>query len=393
MATLVWPKVPSNLSSVSRRLTPERIAGLVEGAASVAGQVELSGLLRSTVEIARELTGARYGALGVIGEHGGLVDFIHSGMGEEADEIDHYPTGIGVLGIITSTGKTIRVDNIAEHPDAAGFPEHHPVMTNFLGVPVRLGDRIFGNLYLTEKEGGFTEEDEILVEFLAVTAGSAVSTLRLQERLRRAALLEERERIARDLHDSIIQDLFAVGLNIQASVNLLDSDKAQAQAQVKAKLDDAVEQLDEAISELRRFIFDLRPPVWARPSLRQEIADLVGQLSAPYRAQVNLDVTCPSDSIPAGVSEQLLATIKEALSNALRHSGSAEIDIRVGCSQSQVEVSVADYGTGFDPDAASHGMGLANMAERVMTAGGSFRIDTEPGAGTVVRSTFPLGDV
>jgi len=185
MVPLVWPKVPSNLSSVSRRLTPERIAGLVEGAASVAGQVELSGLLRSTVEIARELTGARYAALGVIGEQGGLVDFIFDGMGDEADEIDHYPSGSGVLGVITSAGKTVRMDNIADHPDAAGFPKRHPQMTSFLGVPVRLGDRIFGNLYLTDKEGGFTEEDEILVEFLAVTAGSAVSTLRLQERLRR----------------------------------------------------------------------------------------------------------------------------------------------------------------------------------------------------------------
>jgi signal transduction histidine kinase len=391
MTRLEWPKVPSILSAVSQRLTPERIAGLVEGAASVAGHVELSGLLRSTVEIARELTGAKYGALGVIGEHGGLVDFVHSGMGEEAEKIDHYPTGVGVLGIITSAGKTIRVDNIAEHSDAAGFPEHHPVMTNFLGVPIRLGDRIFGNLYLTDKKDGFTEEDEILVEFLAVTAGSAISTLRLQERLRRAALLEERERIARDLHDSIIQDLFAVGLNIQASVNLLDSEPAEAR--VRAKLDEAIEQLDEAISELRRFIFDLRPPVWARPSLRQEVADLVDQLSTPYQAQVNLDVTCSSDSIPADVSEQLLATIKEALSNALRHSGSAEIDIRIGCDQSQVEVSVTDHGTGFDPDAASQGMGLANMTERVTTAGGSFRIDTEPGAGTVVRSTFPLGEI
>lgn len=395
MATLVWPKVPSILSPVSRRLTPERIAGLVEGAASVAGQVELSGLLRSTVEIARELTGANYGALGVIGEQGGLIDFIHSGMGDEADLIDHYPRGIGVLGIIASAGKTIRVDNIADHPDAAGFPKHHPVMSNFLGVPVRLGDRIFGNLYLTDKEGGFTEEDEILVEFLAVTAGSAVSTLRLQERLRRAALLEERERIARDLHDSIIQDLFAVGLSIQASVNQLDSPQAQAETQTRVKetLDNAVEKLDETISGLRRFIFDLRPPVWARPSLRQEVADLVGQLSAPYEAQVNLDVTCPADSIPVDVSEQVLATVKEALSNALRHSGSGEIDIRISCSQSQVEVSLADYGAGFDPEAVSQGMGLANMAERVTTAGGSFQIDTEPGAGTVVRSTFPLGEI
>ena len=383
-----WPKVPSNLYRVSRRLTPERIAGLVEGAASVAGQIELSGLLRSTVEIAMELTGARYGALGVIGEHGGLVDFTQVGIDPNAaSEIPHLPKGAGVLGTITTEARTVRIDEVAAHPDAVGFPDRHPEMHSFLGIPVRVGERVFGNLYLADKDDGFTEEDEILVEFLAVTAGSAVSTLRLQERLRRAALLEDRERIARDLHDSIIQDLFAVGLNIQASVAQIDT----SQDEVRDRLDNAVEQLDESIGELRRFIFDLRPPVWARPSLRRELADLVGQLSAPYRARVDLDVSCPPDLVPAAIADELVATVKESLSNALRHGNATKVEIRVGCGQSQVVMSVADDGGGFDPDQTTQGMGLANMAERVADCGGSFRVDTDAG-GTVVRATFPLGD-
>ncbi|NIR41672.1 MAG: GAF domain-containing protein, partial [Actinobacteria bacterium] len=96
------------------------------------------------------------------------------------------------LGLISAAGRTIRTDDLAAHPDSSGFPADHPPMGSFLGVPIRVGDNVFGNLYLTDKEGGFTEEDEILIEFLAVTAGSAVSTLRLQDRLRRAALLEDR---------------------------------------------------------------------------------------------------------------------------------------------------------------------------------------------------------
>ena len=371
---------------MTRRLKPDRIAGLVEGAASVAGQVELTGLLRSTVEIAMELTGARYGALGVLGESGGLIHFLHVGMSEEeAGAIPHLPQGIGVLGTITRVGRIIRLDDITTHPDAAGFPPGHPVMRTFLGVPVRVGDRVFGNLYLTDKEGGFTEEDETLVEFLALTAGSAVSTLRLQERLRRAALLEERERIARDLHDSIIQDLFAVGLSIQSQANQIDP----VHDGVRRRLDEAVEKLDETISALRRFIFDLRPPVWARPGMRQQLADLVGQLSGPYDARVTLDVTCPPDLLALQLGDELLAVVKEALSNALRHSGAANIDVRVEASDHRVLVTVADDGAGFDPARARRGLGLANMAGRVEAVGGSFNLDTAPGKGTVVRASFP----
>jgi signal transduction histidine kinase len=372
---------------VSRRLSPERIAGLVEGAASVVGQVELSGLLRSTVEIAMELTGARYGALGVLGEHGGLVHFIHEGMDEEqAAAIPHLPEGRGVLGTITRAGHIIRLDDVAEHPDSAGFPPGHPDMRTFLGVPVRVGERIFGNLYLTDKEGGFTEEDETLVEFLALTAGSAVSTLRLQERLRRAALLEERERIARDLHDSIIQDLFAVGLGIQAQANQIGPDNAE----LRRRLDEAVEKLDETITALRRFIFDLRPPVWARPSLRQQLADLVGQLSGPYHVRVNLDCSCPPDKLPPHLADELLAVVKEALSNALRHSGAGGVEVRVEGDDERVTVTVADDGAGFNPARARRGMGLANMAERIEAAGGFFNLQTAPGKGTTVTATFPV---
>jgi signal transduction histidine kinase len=372
---------------VTRRLTPERIAGLVEGAASVAGQVDLSGLLRSTVEIAMELTGARYGALGVLGEHGDLIHFIPVGMSDETvSTIPHRPKGLGVLGTITREGRTIRMNEVAAHPDSVGFPEGHPRMRSFLGVPVRVGDRIFGNLYLTEKEVGFTEEDETLVELLAVTAGSAVATLRLHERLRRAALLEERERIARDLHDSIIQDLFAVGLSIQTQANRIDP----VHDEVRRRLEEAVEKLDETISALRRFIFDLRPPVWARPSLGQELADLVGQLAGPHQTRVTLDVSCPSDLIPPQLGDELVAVVKEALSNALRHSGAGQIDVRVDADPSRVVVSVADDGCGFEPARARGGMGLANMATRVEAAGGSFTVDSTAGRGTVVRASFPL---
>jgi signal transduction histidine kinase len=372
---------------VTSGFTPDRIAGLVEGAASVVGQVELSGVLRATVEFAREITGARFAALGVLGDHGTLIDFIPSGMDEEdASGIGGPPKGAGVLGLLTDIGETIRIADVTKHPDFTGFPGSHPAMHSFLGVPVRVGDRVFGNLYLTDKEGGFAEEDEILVEFLAVTAGSAISTLRLQDRLRRAALLEDRERIARDLHDSIIQDLFAVGLGLQAAVRLVDA-KPEA---VHERLDEAIDQLDETISSLRRYIFDLRPPVWARPNLRMELAELVGHLAAPYPADVALEVSCPPDLIPRSVADSLVQVVKEALSNALRHADADHIEVTVGCGSSEAVVSVGDDGKGFDTSNPGPGMGLANMAARVAEVGGSFRVESAPDQGTVVRATLSV---
>jgi signal transduction histidine kinase len=372
---------------VASGFTPERIAGLVEGAASVAGQVELAGILRSTVEFAKEITGAQFAALGVVGEHGGLIEFITVGLDdEEAHAIGAPPRGAGMLGVITTMGKTIRVDDLTAHPDASGFPAAHPHMGSFLGVPVKVGETIFGNLYLTDKPGGFTEEDEILIEFLAVTAGSAVSTLRLQDRLRRAALLEDRERIARDMHDSIIQDLFAVGLHLQAASSRVTTDPDG----VRQKIDASIDQLDNSIAALRRYIFDLRPPVWARPNLRESLADLVGQLSAPYTASVSLEVSCAPDLVPRHLADELVATVKEALSNALRHSQGNSIEVRVGCGATQAVMTVEDDGVGFDPSGPGKGLGLSNMANRVAAIGGSFRVDTTDGKGTVVRATFPL---
>jgi signal transduction histidine kinase len=259
-------------------------------------------------------------------------------------------------------------------------------MGSFLGVPVKVGETIFGNLYLTDKPGGFTEDDEILIEFLAVTAGSAVSTLRLQDRLRRAALLEDRERIARDLHDSIIQDLFAVGLHLQAASARVAADPDG----MREKIDASIDQLDTSIAALRRYIFDLRPPVWARPNLRESLADLVGQLSAPYTASVSLEVSCAPDLVPRHLADELVATVKEALSNALRHSEAASIEVRIGCGATQAVMTVEDDGVGFDLSGHGKGLGLSNMANRVAAVGGSFRVDTTEGKGTVVRATFPL---
>jgi len=369
----------------STSVSNTRLMQLVEGAAAVAGQTDLTSVLYTTIETAIDLTDAQYGALGVIDEDGKLMEFLHRGMSTAiADQIDHLPEGRGLLGTITREGRILRIGAVADHADAVGFPENHPQMSSFLGVPVRLGTEIFGNLYLTNKTGGFTVEDEELVAGLAVVAGAAINTARLQRRLRRLAVVEDRERIARDLHDAIIQDLFAVGLSLQAVTQ-----KVMA-PQVHTVITDTVRRLDDAISALRRFIFDLRPPIWSQRDLRQEVSELIGHLTGPYRAQTEVVFEGKLDKLTPNIVDDTLQLVSEALSNALRHAGTESVVVEIGQDRDELMVVVADQGTGFDLDTPTTGLGLENIRTRAQRAGGEATIITSPGSGTTVRIRLPL---
>lgn len=363
----------------------DNISGLIEAAAGVVGQADLRAVLYETVEAAMHMTGAQYGAMGVIGQHNSLVEFLHVGLQPaQASLIGPLPTGRGVLGTLIRSAETIRVDNLHDHPDSAGFPINHPEMRTFLGVPVRLGSRVFGNLYLTEKIGGFTDADQDLVESLSVVAGAAVSTARLQDRLRRTAVVEDRERIARDLHDAIIQDLFAVGLSLQGMSLRVEENE------LRTMLTDAVERLDNAISELRRFIFGLRPPVWSGRNLRNELAELIEQISEPYDAQVDLNVPSNLAPVDPGTVETAIQLVREGLSNALRHSGAERVTVSVDLLEADLIIQVADDGVGFDPVTTIRGMGLDNLTERSQDMGGSVEIRSRIGSGTTLTMHLPV---
>ncbi len=367
--------------------TESRLAGLVEAAASVAGQTGLRQVLDTTVSTAMELTGARYGALGVLGEHGQLVDFIHAGIPADiASRIGKLPEGRGVLGVITRAGKTIRLDDIERHPDSVGFPPHHPAMGAFLGVPVRVGDVVFGNLYLTEKKGGFDDNDEVLVESLAIIAGSAVATARLHERLRRVALVEDRERIARELHDSVIQEIFAVGLSLQVAASHVDSRPDE----VRDRINEAVDQLDSSITTLRRYIFDIRRQELVRRDLADQIVELGEQLARPAGVEIRPAITGDTSRLPEEVAAAALGFAREAISNAVRHSGAPVVDITITVGESELLVEVRDAGDGFDPAQVSRGMGLDNLRARAADIGGTAEIVARPDRGTIVRAILPL---
>ena len=368
---------------MSRQIPVERLEALTSAVTTLLSATELETMLRRMVETACEATGARYAALGVIGEHKTLVEFVHTGIDQKTVEmIGHLPEGRGVLGTLIRDGNTIRLKRISDHPDSVGFPDNHPPMDSFLGVPVGTPDNVFGNLYLTEKEGGFDRDDELIVEALAAMAASAVETTRLRARLEQMAVIEDRQRIGRDLHDSIIQDLFGTGLQLQGLAASTTDEGA------RSGLDGAVERIDETIESLRAIVADLNKP--QRVGVFAEILrSRLSQLASPYEVSLTVSVT-PSDlSLEPEVARLVLPLVSEAASNALRHSGSSVVDVHVEVAGERLTVSVVDQGSGFDVSSVKKGMGLDNLRHRASLLGGDVEVRSVPGVGTVVEVGFP----
>lgn len=362
------------------RLT--RLTPLIEEAASVGAGDGLARLLRSLVAEAKSATGARFAALGVIGDHGALSEFLYDGISDdEARLIGHPPIGRGVLGTLMRHNEPLVLEEISEHEDSVGFPDHHPEMHNFLGVPVTAGGEHFGSLYLTEKEDGFNEADRLAVVALSHIAGVAIQNARLHARLSRVAVVEDRQRIARDLHDSVIQDLFAVGLGLQSLASRIDDDG------MTARLNDAIDILDASVAALRRYIFELkdsRPPA---TDFDQRLQDVVSRMGAVYPARVELEI----EEIEEGPwADDVVLLVTEALSNALRHSRADEIRVLVTKEENDLVIEVIDEGAGFRSTDVGRGLGLASMRARAESHGGQAEVQSEPGEGTRVRVRIPV---
>ncbi|HSF87633.1 MAG TPA: GAF domain-containing sensor histidine kinase [Acidimicrobiia bacterium] len=365
-------------------LDTELLTTLFDAAVRVSKEGELRSVLRSIVKSAMDITGARYGALGVVGRDGYLIEFTHEGMDDDAVErIGHTPIGIGVLGAITRTGTTVRLDDISAHPESSGFPDGHPEMRSFLGVPVHIGDTIFGNLYLTEKDGDFSDFDERAIEALAMVGGFAVANARIHQHLRRAAVAEDRARIARDVHDDTIQDLFAIGLSLQA---LAESARDEPTANA---LRTEVQRIDACITSLRHLILDLRQ-LEPHRGLREEVTELVDELSDAHGVEARVLVDGVFEAVPNAVAESVLHIVKEATSNALRHSGSQWVEVVLFGADESIAVSINDAGKGFDPDGHYGGLGLTNLRARAVQAGGKLEILTGEGRGTTLRALIPV---
>jgi signal transduction histidine kinase len=369
------------------------LTALDEAARAIAGVLDVETVLQLIVDRVRELVQARYAALGIVGRGGRIERFITSGISiEDRAAIGDPPHGRGLLGLIIREGRTYRIPSIAGHPDSSGFPPNHPPMTSFLGVPVTAHGLPIGNLYLTDKRGAaeFSEADQALVEIFALHAGIAIDNARLHEAARRLAVTDERDRIGRDLHDGIIQSLYAVSLSLEDVPELM----VESPDEAGARLDRAIESLNVAIRDIRNFIYGLRPEAVDGHQVLAGIAALAHEVGVGglIDVEVSLDPTAdPGLSPEQGV--ELLSLVREALSNAARHARARRIEVRLRPIDGASELSVADDGVGFDPALVARGghHGLANMPVRAAAIGGTYLIQSAPGEGTRIIVRLPRG--
>ncbi len=368
----------------------DKLRRLLDAVLVLERDLSLRVVLETLVRESCELVSAQYGALGVLDSSGGSVcDFITYGMDAATEAaIGEIPTGKGVLGLLVEESKPIRLADISSHPKSWGFPKNHPKMTSFLGVPVTVGERIFGNLYLTNKQGAdsFDDSDEVLVGYLARAAGIAIENARLHSAVADLAMRADRERIARELHDEIIQRLFAIGLSLQATMRLIADQDANDRVQA------AVDDLDEAIKRIRATIFALETTrSRSRDSFRAQILALVHELHTVLGYEPSVSFTGPLDTmVTSALATQALSVIREALANVAKHSRASAASVSVTAGDNLV-IEVEDNGRGITDTGSPASKGLKNMAERASNLGGSFGYSRSDNlGGALIKWSAPL---
>ena len=376
---------------VSEVAGPRSLRELLDAVLALGSDLDFPSMLRRLVESAVSLVDARYGALGVLDDTGTrLAQFITVGIDDEVHRlIGTLPEGHGILGLLILDAEVLRLPDLREHPDSFGFPPHHPPMRSFLGVPIRLHDEVFGNLYLTDKTTAevFTDVDVELVVGLAAAAGVAIENARLHARVQELAVVEDRERIARDLHDTVIQRLFATGLSLQRTSRLVRSDAEVAASRIEAAVDD----LDLTVKHIRSAIFKLES---GSTTTGVGLRDRVLSLGRQGAGALGFDPRCffdgPVDlAVTDDIAHDLLATLREALANIARHAGATQVDVDVAVTD-QVVLRVVDDGVGPPAREARRGHGLKNMEARATNRGGSFALRAGASRGSVLEWKVPL---
>ncbi len=366
--------------------------GAVDAAArAVASVLSVDEVLQVIVDQVRPLVGAQYAALGIVDGQGIIERFITSGLSDEARaRIGNLPRGHGFLGLIIRENRSFRIPDITTDPRSYGFPPNHPTMTSFLGVPVTVKGRSVGNLYLTDKHDAveFTEADQAIVESFARHAAIAIENARLHEQVHRLAVVDERDRIGKDLHDGIIQSIYAVGLSLEDVPELIAEDPDE----VVQRVERAIDTLHLTIRDIRNFILGLRPELLGGTTLAGGLAALVEDFRHNSMVDIELAVGAVPREPTETVTSHLLGIVNEALSNVARHSGATRAWIDVAGDERGLTVSVRDNGRGFDPAAiaALGHQGLRNMRSRAAGVGAMMDISSTQQQGTEIRVVLDL---
>jgi signal transduction histidine kinase len=376
-----------------RRAYPQTVASqdtafraLSDVILALASEHEVQPVLQRLVHSARELAGARYAALGIPDGEGRFSSFITSGMSDELiAAMGPLPRTHGMLGAMLESAQPHRTDDITADPRFRGWwPRAHPSMHTFLGVPIVSREQVIGALYLTEKDDGFSAADEKLIVLLAAHAAIAIENARLHERSRELSIVEERNRLARELHDNVTQRLFGVALAAESASTLLERDRNAAAAEI-ARVGELAR---AAMEELRAVVFELRPGSLEAEGLATVLRKHVDVLRRVSGRRIELRVGEPPKLDP-GRATQVLRIAQEALGNALRHAEASCIDVRLDSGAGGLVLSVTDDGCGFDPSAVrGQRLGLTSMEERATELGGSLSVSSGE-AGTTVRLEVP----
>jgi nitrate/nitrite-specific signal transduction histidine kinase len=361
---------------------------------AIESQLDLQTLLQGVVDEARSLLNTKYGALSYPREDGQIGAFLTSGITpEERARIGPPPRGHGLLGEVIDEGKALRLRNLREHPRSIGFPPHHPDMIPLLAVPIRSGGTVLGNLYLSDSEHlEFEQSDEETLNRFAAIAAVAIENARLHHQVRVLAITEERQRIAREMHDSLAQMLGYVNTKVQASQVLLANgqvDKASAQL---GQMADAAR---SAYADVREGILSLRTSLDGDRGLGDTLRDYL--VSWQEQSGVRAELEVPEqvvDRLPALAEVQLLRIVQEALSNVRKHAAASHVNVCLRQEEGDWVTTITDDGVGFTPEERAHRglprFGMSTMRERAESLGGSFDVSSTPGTGTTVSVRLPL---
>jgi signal transduction histidine kinase len=370
----------STAAAPARRIRTDAVAADVLELLALGDDPDLEVVLQRILQAARRLVGARYAALGVPDGRGGFARFVTSGISEKrAAQIGDLPRTHGVLGVLLEEGPILLAD-IRKHPRFGYYPTHHPEMTDFLGVPITHRGEVLGNLFASgHRSARFSKQDQRALETLAAYAGVAIANADLYTRAQQLAVIEERNRVVRELHDAATQSLFSLVFAARAAALSTRDETA------RAALQGFEQRTSAALQELRQLVHALRPKSLERDGLPSTLTDHADALRRGG-ADVQVDVD-PVARLSLDEEHAL-----EALNNAMRHAPGAAVQVSLRRTGNATVLRIRDEGQGFDPGAlrrTRRSLGMSTMRERAAQIGARLEVQSEPGTGTTVIVRLP----
>jgi signal transduction histidine kinase len=351
----------------------------------------VSAILRAIADRALQLTNAHYAAISTFDAQDTLDRFVYAGIDDEtARRIGDPPVGRGVLGALVRYDTSFVLDAVSDHPESCGFPPGHPPMGPFLGVPIRANNRTIGSLYMTREPGSppFGEAEELAANLLALQVAIRLSHALASEQEGRMALLEERGRIAHDLHDGTIQVLYAMGLESEAIAA-----GGEVPASVRELLGAHVDRMNQLIADIRGYINLLEADQpHAAPELSRDLT-FIARTLIPDGVDSVINIKAAAlQELGGRIAEDLLFIAREAISNSVRHAAPTRIAIDLRQDERQTALTIQDNGTGYEGANVRTGLGTVSMRTRAERLGADLSVLSIPGMGTTVRVIIPHGD-